>query len=298
MPTAWGDPTAVEQIFANLLGNAVTYLDPARPGRIEVGTQSTTGGDGESDLRVYYVKDNGLGIPEAYHDRVFTAFNRLHPDAAQGEGIGLALVRRMVERHGGTIWLRVDARRGHDVLRRLARPAARTACTLLVDRQTARSTSSTGRLTRWLPEPILIVLVEDDDGHATLVERNLARVGVANTLLRLRDGQEAIDFFTAHGSAAADVAAVDPAPARHQDAACRRDRGACGSSRPTLRPRSIPVIVLTTTDDPREVQRCYELGCSVYITKPVDYQAFVEAIKRLGLFLQVVRIPDFGQTRP
>jgi CheY-like chemotaxis protein len=53
----------------------------------------------------------------------------------------------------------------------------------------------------------------------------------------------------------------------------------------------IPVIMLTTTDDPREVERCYEIGCSVYITKPVEYDQFVEAVKRLGLFLQVVRIP-------
>jgi CheY-like chemotaxis protein len=60
----------------------------------------------------------------------------------------------------------------------------------------------------------------------------------------------------------------------------------------------VPVIMLTTTDDPREIQRCYELGCSVYITKPVDYQAFVEAINRLGLFLQVVRIPDSTQKTP
>ena len=57
----------------------------------------------------------------------------------------------------------------------------------------------------------------------------------------------------------------------------------------------IPVIMLTTTDDPREIQRRYELGCSVYITKPVDYQGFVEAIKRLGLFLQVVRLPENGR---
>ena len=57
----------------------------------------------------------------------------------------------------------------------------------------------------------------------------------------------------------------------------------------------VPVIMLTTTDDPREIQRCYELGCSVYITKPVDYQGFVEAIKRLGLFLQVVRLPENGR---
>jgi CheY-like chemotaxis protein len=60
------------------------------------------------------------------------------------------------------------------------------------------------------------------------------------------------------------------------------------------RTSAIPVIVLTTTDDPREVRRCYELGCNVYITKPVDYQAFIEAIRRLGLFLQVVQIPPDG----
>jgi CheY-like chemotaxis protein len=53
---------------------------------------------------------------------------------------------------------------------------------------------------------------------------------------------------------------------------------------------TMPVIMLTTTDDPREVERCYELGCNVYITKPVDYAAFVEAICRLGLFLQVVTL--------
>jgi CheY-like chemotaxis protein len=53
----------------------------------------------------------------------------------------------------------------------------------------------------------------------------------------------------------------------------------------------IPVIMLTTTDDPREVERCYQSGCSVYITKPVEYDAFVEAVKRLGLFLQVVQLP-------
>ena len=52
--------------------------------------------------------------------------------------------------------------------------------------------------------------------------------------------------------------------------------------------------MLTTTDDPREVQRCYQLGCSVYVTKPVDYQSFIDAVKRLGLFLQVVQVPRNG----
>jgi CheY-like chemotaxis protein len=58
--------------------------------------------------------------------------------------------------------------------------------------------------------------------------------------------------------------------------------------------KRIPVVILTTTDDTREVSRCYDLGCNVYMTKPVDYQQFSEAIRKLGLFLSVVTIPDGG----
>ena len=57
----------------------------------------------------------------------------------------------------------------------------------------------------------------------------------------------------------------------------------------------VPVIMLTTTDDPREIDRCYELGCNVYITKPVEYDGFIDAIRRLGLFLQIVQRPRNGK---
>jgi CheY-like chemotaxis protein len=56
--------------------------------------------------------------------------------------------------------------------------------------------------------------------------------------------------------------------------------------------RNLPVIMLTTTDDPREVRRCHELGCSVYIQKPVDYDKFSEAIRRLGLFMMLMLVPS------
>jgi signal transduction histidine kinase len=100
LPPAWADPTALEQVFANLVGNALNYLDPTRPGRVEVGAEQ--GRDGEA-LRTYYVRDNGLGIPRAYQDKLFLAFQRLHPGVAAGEGVGLSLVRRVVERHGGSV---------------------------------------------------------------------------------------------------------------------------------------------------------------------------------------------------
>ncbi|MEP9325430.1 ATP-binding protein [Paraburkholderia phymatum] len=109
LPTAWGDPSAIEQVFSQLLSNAVNFLDPSRPGRIEIGALDAQQEDGAHDpappTRTYFVRDNGLGIPAAYMSKVFRAFQRLHGDVAHGEGVGLVLVRRTVERHGGRVWV-------------------------------------------------------------------------------------------------------------------------------------------------------------------------------------------------
>jgi signal transduction histidine kinase len=99
LPPARADLTAVEQIFANLLANAVNYLDPRRGGRIEIGAES---GPPRSPI-TYWVRDNGLGIPKSFRDKLFVACQRFHANAAPGEGIGLSLVRRAVERHGGFV---------------------------------------------------------------------------------------------------------------------------------------------------------------------------------------------------
>ena len=107
LPPAWGDPTAIDQIFANLIGNALNYLDANRPGRIEMACLAPhAAGDRKAQARMhtFSVKDNGLGIPQAYQSKIFQAFQRLHPDVAKGEGVGLTLVSRIVERHGGKIW--------------------------------------------------------------------------------------------------------------------------------------------------------------------------------------------------
>ncbi len=138
-------------------------------------------------------------------------------------------------------------------------------------------------------ESVTIVFAEDDDGHAELIRRNLHRAGLVNGLVRLRDGQEALDYFrTARGSADRDSSCVlllDIKMPRVDGIEVLRQMKADPKT------ATVPVIMLTTTDDPRDIQRCYELGCNVYITKPVEYEPFIDAIKRLGFFLQVVKLP-------
>lgn len=102
LPQVWADPTAVEQIFANLISNALNYLDARRPGLIHVSAEP---GEPDSGTVIFRVRDNGLGIPKAYLGKIFSIFQRVHGNIAPGEGIGLALVRRMAERHGGKIWV-------------------------------------------------------------------------------------------------------------------------------------------------------------------------------------------------
>lgn len=101
LPEAMADPAAVEQIFGNLIGNAINYLDRSRPCKIEVGALAAE--DQAPGRHRYYVRDNGVGIPAAYLPKMFVAFQRLHGQLAPGEGIGLALVRRVVERLEGTV---------------------------------------------------------------------------------------------------------------------------------------------------------------------------------------------------
>ena len=139
---------------------------------------------------------------------------------------------------------------------------------------------------------VTILLVEDDPGHARLIEKNLRRSGVTNPITMASDGQAAVDYLFAEGErsgtdhASPLLVLLDlNLPALNGYQVLKRMKG-------DERTKRIPVVILTTTDDSREVARCYDLGCSVYVTKPVDYDRFSEAIQRLGLFLSIVAVPD------
>jgi CheY-like chemotaxis protein len=140
--------------------------------------------------------------------------------------------------------------------------------------------------------PVTIAMVEDDEGHARLIEKNLRRAGVHNEIVSLADGASAISFlFGPDGSGLIkkgrpllilldlnlpDMFGIDILKRIKENEHLRVS----------------PVVVLTTTDDRSEIQRCYDLGCNVYITKPVDYEKFANAIQQFGLFMYVMQFPE------
>lgn len=143
-----------------------------------------------------------------------------------------------------------------------------------------------------MSESLTILIVDDDPGHCELLTRNFRRAGISNEMVVVHSGDEALDFVFRRGAFESRPGGGEllilldvnmPGELRGPDVL------RAVKSNPAT--KFIPVIMLTTTDDPREINQCYELGCSVCITKPVDPSKFVEAIKRLGLLLAVVRLP-------
>ena len=140
--------------------------------------------------------------------------------------------------------------------------------------------------------PVTILLIEDDPGHARLIEKNVRRAGVNNEIMPFADGTSVLHYLFGSDSNGKrvvqrpllvlldlnlpDMSGIDVLTRIKSDEMLRR----------------APVIVLTTTDDKVEIQRCYDLGCNVYITKPVEYESFAVAIRQLGLFISVMQVPE------
>ena len=145
-----------------------------------------------------------------------------------------------------------------------------------------------------MKKELKIILAEDDEGHATLIKRNLKRSGLLNEIIHFKDGQETLDFLF-QGKEDEDKIR-DVASLLLLDIKMPRVDGleVLRRVKEDSFLKKMPVIMITTTDDPREINKCHELGCSNYITKPIDYDKFVEAVRKLGLFLLVVEVPDMN----
>jgi CheY-like chemotaxis protein len=142
--------------------------------------------------------------------------------------------------------------------------------------------------------PVNIIMIEDDEGHARLIEKNIRRAGISNDIHHFTDGTSALKYLyddaqgPAHNGPALILLDLNLPDMSGTDILTRIK----AEGNPL---RRTPVVVLTTTDDKVEIQRCYDLGCNVYITKPVNYESFADAIRQLGLFLSVIQVPDFPE---
>ena len=138
---------------------------------------------------------------------------------------------------------------------------------------------------------VTIVMVEDDEGHARLIEKNVRRAGVSNEIVPFTDGNSALDFIL--GSDRTGVSTQDRHLLILLDLNLPDMSGIDILEKVKSNPHAkrLPVFILTTPDDEREIQRCYDLGANVYITKPVDYDSFAHAIRQLGLFFSVMQVP-------
>jgi CheY-like chemotaxis protein len=137
----------------------------------------------------------------------------------------------------------------------------------------------------------VILIAEDDEGHAILMRQNLELAGVENPVEHFQDGQAVLDFLFQRGpgrvraSGVTYVLLLDIRMPKVDGVEVLRRIKADSVL------HQMPVIMLTTTDDAREVSRCHELGCSIYLQKPVDYDKFAEAMRRLGLLIMLMQVP-------
>jgi CheY-like chemotaxis protein len=143
-----------------------------------------------------------------------------------------------------------------------------------------------------MTKEVVILIADDDPGHTRLIEKNLARGGLHNPIGRFEDGQQVLDFLFGNGQPPRRKA--DTSYLLLLDIRMPKVDGVevLRRIKQNEATRKMPVVMLTTTDDPREVERCHELGCNSYIVKPVDYEKFAEAIKNLGLFISLVEVPE------
>src|SRR5262249_34831268 len=262
MPTILTDRLRLQQVFQNLISNAIKHHNRA-DGHVEVSVRDI------GRMYEFALADDGPGIAPEYHEKIFVIFQTLAArDKVEGTGIGLALIKKIVENHGGRVW--VESAEGTGTTFRFTWPK--------------RTPEGEARMDKKL---LHILLVDDDEIDVMNVQRAFKRNNITNPLYVASNGLEALAMLRSKDGI--------PGPRRlilldlnmpkmnglEFLRALRED--------PALRP--LTVVVLTTSDDERDRIEAYNLNVAGYILKPVTMTAFVEAMATLNKYWTINEFP-------
>jgi two-component system sensor kinase FixL len=257
LPVVSCERVRLTQVFQNLLNNALRYIDKSK-GQIRIAAVE------EGAFWKFSVSDNGPGIEEKHFDRIFRMFEAVAPgEHPEDAGLGLAIVKKIIELHGGRVWVESELGRGSTFFFTLPN---------IMKGQKMRTNN-----------PVL--LVEDDAIDAMTVQRAFRELKLNNSLAHVTNGEEALEYLRNEENVKPCVILLDLNMPRMNGVEFMK----IAKADPDL--RRIPIIVLTTSRNDRDILDSYDLSIAGYIVKPVDYKKFVEAIRTIDIYWTISELP-------
>ncbi|MBI4788768.1 MAG: response regulator [Chloroflexi bacterium] len=281
LPTAQADPVLVKQVWVNLIGNALKFTRGCEVARIEISWQR------EKEATVYSVKDNGAGFNMAQVDRLFRAFHRLHhADDFEGNGLGLAIVQRIVERHGGYAWAEGAVGQGATFYFTLDRAALGAAPRPATD--ATQATSPESDPTRKDASVIRVLVVDDHQLFRQGLRVLLMKAKDIQIVGEARDGQTALELGQ---SLQPDVILMDiEMPGLDGIEATQALKGMRNPAR---------ILMLTMKTGESDVRKAAQSGAEGYVVKNSSRDELIAAIRSVHQGIPVVSpgvAPFFSHT--
>ena len=290
LPPAECDPILIKQVFQNLMANALKFTRTRERAIIEISHRQ------ENGQMVIAVRDNGVGFNMKYKDKLFGVFQRLHrAEEFEGTGIGLATVKRIIHKHGGRVWAEAELDKGATFYFTVA----------AVESTEANRRAETEKHVCCRGSPIMsanevdILLVDDSQDDIDLTLHALRAENLANHVFIARDGEEALDFLFCSGPHSGRSFDRPPKlvlldlkmPKVDGMEVLKQIKG-------DARTKTIPVVLMTSSREERDMVSGYDLGVNSYLQKPVDFDEFRKMVKLLGLYWLVTNRPPLANGKP